>query len=172
MIWLICGATHTGKTVLAQRILEEKRAPYLSLDHLKMGLIRSGRATVTAVSPWREITDAVWPVAREMVRTCLENGQSLTVEGCYIPPDWKKDFSEAELKQMRFVCLALDEGYIRQNMAAVRAHACDVERRLYDDADMETLLRENRFFRENYENVFVIRKDYAAEIYGIWRALV
>ena len=50
MIWLICGATHTGKTVLAQRILEEKRAPYLSLDHLKMGLIRSGRVSVTAVA--------------------------------------------------------------------------------------------------------------------------
>ena len=79
MIWMICGATHTGKTVLAQRILEEKRAPYLSLDHLKMGLIRSGRTAVTPVSPWQEITEAVWPVAREMVRTCLENGQSLTV---------------------------------------------------------------------------------------------
>lgn len=172
MIWLICGATHTGKTVLAQRILEEKRAPYLSLDHLKMGLIRSGRAAVTPVSPWREITEAVWPVAREMVRTCLENGESLTVEGCYIPPDWEKDFSEAELKQMRCVCLALDEGYIRQNMAAVRAHACDVERRQDDDADMETLLRENRFFRENYENVFLIRKDYAAEMDGILHAMV
>ena len=171
MIRLIFGATHTGKTVLAQRILEEKRAPYLSLDHLKMGLIRSGRTAVTPVSPWQEITEAVWPVAREMVRTCLENGQSLTVEGCYIPPDWGKDFSEAERKQMRCVCLAMDEGYIRQNMAAVRAHACDVERRLDDDADMETLLRENRFFRENYENVFRIRKDYEAEMDELWRAL-
>ena len=42
MIILITGATHTGKTLLAQKMLEEYSYPYLSIDHLKMGLIRSG----------------------------------------------------------------------------------------------------------------------------------
>ena len=42
MIILITGASHTGKTLLAQRMLEKYRYPYLSIDHLKMGLIRSG----------------------------------------------------------------------------------------------------------------------------------
>lgn len=172
MIWLICGATHTGKTVLAQRILEEKRVPYLSLDHLKMGLIRSGGTAVTPVSPLREITDAVWPVAREMARTCLENGQSLTVEGCYIPPDWEKDFSQRERRQMRCACLALSEEYIRKNWTAVRAHACDVEQRQEDDVDAAALLRENQFFRENYENVCVIRENWAAETEALLRRIL
>ena len=43
MIILITGATHTGKTVLAQKMLEKMHYPYLSIDHLKMGLIRSGK---------------------------------------------------------------------------------------------------------------------------------
>lgn len=30
LIWLIAGATHTGKTLLAQRLLETYRVPYLS----------------------------------------------------------------------------------------------------------------------------------------------
>lgn len=37
MIILISGASHTGKTNLAQRLLEEYQYPYLSVDHLKMG---------------------------------------------------------------------------------------------------------------------------------------
>ena len=40
MIILITGASHTGKTLLAQRLLERYQYPYLSIDHLKMGLIR------------------------------------------------------------------------------------------------------------------------------------
>lgn len=38
MIILIAGASHTGKTVLAQKLLEKYKYPYLSIDHLKMGL--------------------------------------------------------------------------------------------------------------------------------------
>jgi len=35
MIVLITGASHTGKTVLAQKLLEKYKYPYLSIDHLK-----------------------------------------------------------------------------------------------------------------------------------------
>ncbi len=42
MIILITGASHTGKTLLAQKLLEKYKCPYLSIDHLKRGLIRSG----------------------------------------------------------------------------------------------------------------------------------
>ena len=47
MIILITGASHTGKTVLAQKLLEKYKYPYLSIDHLKMGLIRSGYTKLT-----------------------------------------------------------------------------------------------------------------------------
>ena len=47
MIILIAGASHTGKTAYAQKLLEKYRYPYLSIDHLKMGLIRSGQTQLT-----------------------------------------------------------------------------------------------------------------------------
>lgn len=50
MIILISGASHTGKTLLAQRLLEKYHYPYVSIDHLKMGLIRSGNTSLTATS--------------------------------------------------------------------------------------------------------------------------
>ena len=37
MIILITGASHTGKTLLAQRMLVKYKYPYISIDHIKMG---------------------------------------------------------------------------------------------------------------------------------------
>ena len=84
MIVLITGASHTGKTMLSQRLLEKYKYPYLSIDHLKMGLIRSGQTTLTPVSDDMALTDYLWPIVREMIKTAIENGQNLIVEGCYI----------------------------------------------------------------------------------------
>ena len=92
MIVLICGASHSGKTVLAQRLLEKYQFPYLSIDHLKMGLIRSQNTTLTPMSDDKALTDYLWPIVREMIKTAIENRQNLIIEGCYIPFDWKKDF--------------------------------------------------------------------------------
>ena len=92
MIILITGASHTGKTALAQRLLEKYKYPYLSIDHLKMGLIRSGNTALTPLSDDGELTDYLWPIVCEIVKTAIENDQNLIVEGCYIPFEWSKDF--------------------------------------------------------------------------------
>lgn len=84
MIILITGATHTGKTALAQRLMVKYEIPYLSIDHLKMGLIRSGLTSLTPEDD-EELTAYLWPIVREIIRTAMENGQSLIIEGCYIP---------------------------------------------------------------------------------------
>lgn len=92
MVILITGASHTGKTVLAQRLLEKYNYPYLSIDHLKMGLIRSENTRLTPLSDDKDLTAFLWPIIREIIKTAIENKQNLIVEGCYIPFDWQKDF--------------------------------------------------------------------------------
>ena len=87
MVILITGASHTGKTVLAQKLLEKHHYPYISIDHLKMGLIRSGNTDLTPEDD-DKLTDYLWPVAREMIKTAIENCQNLIIEGCYIPADF------------------------------------------------------------------------------------
>jgi adenylate kinase family enzyme len=101
MIVLITGASHTGKTALAQKLLEKYKYPYLSIDHLKMGLIRSANTELTPMSDDADLTAYLWPVVREMIKTAIENKQNLIVEGCYIPFDWAKDFSEEYLENIR-----------------------------------------------------------------------
>lgn len=85
MIILITGASHTGKTVLAQKLLEKYKYPYLSIDHLKMGLIRSGNTDLTPCDDDKDLTSYLWPIVSEMIKTAIENKQNLIVEGSYIP---------------------------------------------------------------------------------------
>ena len=144
MILLISGASHTGKTALAQKLLEQYHYPYLSIDHLKMGLIRSGQTKLTPMDD-DKLTDYLWPIVREIIKTAVENHQNLIVEGCYIPFDWKKEFSADYLQEIRHVCLIFSEGYIRNHFEDIKTHASVIERRL-DDSDlfMEELIRDNR----------------------------
>lgn len=144
MVILIGGPSHTGKTSLAQRLLEKYKYPYLSLDYLKMGLIRSGNTDLTPMSGDGELTDHLWPIAREMVKTAIENGQDLIVEGCYIPYDWQRGFDERYLSQMRYICLIMSEGYIRSRFEDIKKYAGVIEQRLDDSYyTMELALRDN-----------------------------
>ena len=143
MIILIGGASHTGKTLLAQRLLEQYRWPYLSIDHLKMGLIRSGQTDLTPMDD-DQLTAYLWPIVREMVKTAIENGQNLIVEGCYIPFDWAKDFEENYRRQIRCVFLVMSHRYITEHFADILENANAIESRLDDSGlSAEELIREN-----------------------------
>ncbi|MBR5203199.1 MAG: adenylate kinase, partial [Clostridia bacterium] len=102
MIILITGTSHVGKTALAQKLLEKYKYPYLSIDHLKMGLIRSGNTDLTPLSDDEKLTEYLWPIVREMIKTAIENKQNLIVEGCYIPFDWAKDFEKEYLDNIKY----------------------------------------------------------------------
>lgn len=144
MVILIAGASHTGKTLLAQKLLEKYKYPYLSIDHLKMGLIRSGNTQLSPVSCDAELTNYLWLIVREMIKTAIENGQNLIVEGCYIPFDWKRDFSEAYRKDIRGYCLVMSETYIQEHFADIKRYASVMETRLDDtDCTMESVLEDN-----------------------------
>lgn len=144
MILLITGASHTGKTALAQKILEKYQYPYLSMDHLKMGLIRSGNTTLTPLSDDSLLTDYLWPIVREMIKTAVENEQNLVVEGCYIPFDWTKDFEKEYLDKIRFYCLVMSDRYIEKHFDDIRKYASVIENRGNDeDCTLEMVRRDN-----------------------------
>ena len=140
MVILITGATHTGKTMLAQQMLERYGYPYFSMDHLKMGLIRSGNTDLTPEND-DELTAYLWPIVREMIKTAVENRQNLIVEGCYVPFDWRRDFSKEYLAAIRFLCLAMTDGYINAHFDEIVAHASDIEARLDDSYCTKALLK-------------------------------
>lgn len=169
MVILITGASHTGKTVLAQRLLEKYKFPYLSIDHLKMGLIRSKYTNLTPYSDDREMTAYLWPIVREMIKTVIENKQNLIVEGCYIPADWHSDFTDEYMEHIKCFCLVMSEDYIRSHFDDIRKHACAAEARLDDSAlNPDTMICDNLHYlalKDRYQAEYIlIDKDYSFDI--------
>ena len=165
MIILITGASHTGKTLLAQRLLEKLKYPYLSIDHLKMGLIRSGNTTLTPQDDYA-LKDYLWPIVREIIKTAVENKQNLIVEGCYVPPDWRNDFDARYLPFIRFICLAMTEDYIGEHFDEIIGHESEIESRLVEaDCTIDGLKKCNRWFIDAFrsagEQVTLIEGDHS-----------
>jgi 2-phosphoglycerate kinase len=146
MVILITGASHTGKTYLAQKMLEKYKYPYLSIDHLKMGLIRSGHTDLTPISADKELTDYLWPIVSEIIKTAIENNQNLIVEGCYIPCNWQKSFESKYLKNIACYCLVMSDKYIRNHFDDISNYANVIEKRLEDDLTVESVIGDNMYY--------------------------
>ncbi len=168
MIILITGASHVGKTMLSQRLLEKYKYPYLSIDHLKMGLIRSGNTSLTPLSDDSELTAYLWPIVREIIKTAIENDQNLIVEGCYIPFDWKKDFEPEYLDSIKYYCLIMSENYIKSNFSSIKKYANVIEKRLDDSYTLDSVLDDNlqilNAAKKHNVNYLLIDKDYETDI--------
>ena len=144
MIIIISGTTHTGKTNLAQKLLEKFNYPYLSIDHLKMGLIRSGNTLLTPYSSDAELTSYLWPIVKEMIKTAIENNQNLIVEGCYVPFDFKKAFDDDYLKEIKEYFLIMSTKYIMNNYDSIVKFANVIENRINDEINQTDLIINNK----------------------------
>lgn len=168
MIILITGASHTGKTVLAQKLLQKYQYPYLSIDHLKMGLIRSGNTNLTPNDD-KELKVYLWPIVREIIKTAIENKQNIVIEGCYIPFHWKEDFSGEYLNEIHYYCLIMSQGYIEQHFSDIKEHADEIEQRMDDTGcTMDSVLEDNAYYLEMCQkygcNYILVDDRYHVEI--------
>ena len=166
MIYLIGGSSHVGKTLLAQKLLERTGYPYVSLDHLKMGFIRSGMTDLTIEDDY-EMRYWMWPFVSEMIKTAIENDQNMIIEGCYIPAEWRDSFDDRMLAQIKCMFIVMSEDYIRRHFADIAGYADVIEKRLHDDPDMEELIACSAGFlkecRERGVPCYVIDKEFSME---------
>lgn len=162
MVILIAGTSHTGKTLLAQKLLEKFKYPYLSIDHLKMGLIRSKNTNLN-VEDDEKLTEYLWKIIKEIIKTNIENKQNIIIEGCYIPYEWKKDFDKEYLKEIQYICLIMTEDYIRKNYDDIIKYENIIEfRKIKEDFDIEELVKENNYnlkMCKKYKNKYILIED-------------
>ena len=169
MVIIIAGTSHSGKTALAQKLLEKYKYPYLSIDHLKMGLIRSGNTKLTPMTDDNTLTEYLWPIVREMIKTAIENRQNLIVEGCYVPFNWENDFDKNYLENIRYCCLIMSQNYISEHFDDIKAYANIVEARLDDsyytiDSALEENERALHLAKVHKVNYVLIEDEYIKNI--------
>lgn len=136
MILFLQGASHAGKTTFAKRLARLTGASVVSLDLLKMGLIKSGNTDFSGLTPEDDaaIAERLWPIVREMALVADENEQSLIVEGVSLP------FGEAGglARELGEGCAAafavvFSEKYIRNHYELICQQASASERRVHQD---------------------------------------
>ena len=172
MIILIGGETHSGKTLMAQRMMERLMIPYTSLDHIKMGLIRGDIDCGFSISDGDEyISQRMWGVVKGIIDTCEENSQHIILEGCYLPPEKVKAILNEDVCA---VYLILSESYIRKHSDMILQCESVIEKRLFDgDFDVSGLITHNKCLLDRCVGAgvkyFVIDNDYDKDILAAYR---
>ena len=105
MIILIAGASHTGKTLLASRLIEKyvyqgRVYSCLSLDLLKMGLIRSGN---TALTPYLTHADDITRFG-----SVIEKRPDDTVDIPELIADNERNLAECRARGLGFMLIDKD----------------------------------------------------------------
>ena len=167
LVILIGGETHTGKTLMAQKLLEQYHFPYTSLDHIKMGLIRGYQdCGFTACGSDEAISEKLWGVVRGIIDTCLENKQDIILEGCYLPP---AEVNKLLCKEVACIYLVFSQEYIGRHFDEIIAHENVMEKRLFPaEIDKQAFLAANSRLKESCESLGLtcveINSDYEKDM--------
>ena len=134
-----------------------------------MGLIRSGNTKLTPLSNDKDFTAYLWTIVREIIKTAIENKQNLIIEGCYIPFEWHEDFDKEYLENIKYYCLVMSGGYIRNHFADIKKYANVIENRLDDErCTVESVLEDNAevlsLAQKHKVNYILIEDKYEIEI--------
>lgn len=171
MIILIGGESHTGKTLMAQNLLEKYKYPYTSLDHLKMGLVRGYKnCEFTPLDSDEYISDKMWGFVDGIINTCLENNQHIILEGCYLPPDRVNSIISDKVIAIYIV---FSEEYIDKNFDKILDYENIIEKRI---TTFEVNKEEFKLDNYNLKNkcisngipYFEIKNDYIEEIKQVY----
>jgi putative acetyltransferase len=143
VVILIGGTSGSGKTKLANTLMKSLGIPYISVDHLMMGIYRSNNdCGFTPMSPVSVINQHLWPIVREMIKTNIENNHSIIFEGFQILPKNIADFSSEYRSEVLSFFLALSPEYVKAHYDDIGKHRSAIESRS-DIDDPDTITRKN-----------------------------
>lgn len=171
MVILIGGESHTGKTLMAQTLLERYHYPYTSLDHIKMGIVRGYKdCGFTPYDNDKVIADKLWGVVKGIIDTCIENEQNIILEGCYMPPAKVKDIL---CDNILTIYIIFSRHYIENNYGKIAGYENIIERRKNAcEFDIQNLITENTLLKEECIKAglkyFEVQSDYEKEIKDIY----
>jgi putative acetyltransferase len=172
MVILIGGESHTGKTLMAQRLLEKHHITYTSLDHIKMGLIRGyDSCKFTAIDDDDIISEKMWGIVKGIINTCLENNQNIILEGYYLPP---QHVNEVLSENVVLFYIVFSENYIRNYFNDILLYESIIEQRKFpEEISLNDFILENKRLKEscllNNLKFFEIFHDYNNEIGAIYK---
>src|SRR5690554_3229493 len=152
MVILVGGVSCTGKTLMAQNLLQRYKIPYLSIDHIKMGLVRGSKyCDFSPTDSDDEIAEKLWPIVKGIIKTNIENEQHIIIEGYYLPPEYIQDFEPKYLDQIIAVYIGFSQEYIEKYFTSkIMKRRSEIELKEYDSEYMmlDKFIRMHAQFRD------------------------
>lgn len=160
MVIIITGPSSTGKTFIANQLMEELEIPFFSMDWLKMGLYRSNPNIGFTPTDNKKTEEFLRPVIVEMIKTIQENQQSLIIEGIYVTNELLSQLDNVLVVNMKF-----SEQYIINSYVDIIKHRSVSELRQYDEErTVADFIKEHKEFVLDGAYEFVVERDYLNKV--------
>jgi len=175
VVILIGGDSHTGKTLLSQKLMEKYKIPYLSIDHLKMGIYRANsECGFTPESEDEIITEKLWQIIKGIIMTNIENNQNIIIEGVNLPFSIN-DLGTEYTSKIIFFKICFSEKYIKEHLNdKIIKHENIIENRgKYGfNFHIENFIKDNELTKtmceKNNIKYFILENDYESEIENVY----
>jgi len=161
---------------MAQKLLEIYKIPYLSINLIKMGLIRGSQTCDFKVTDSDDdITVKLWPIVKGIVMTAIENNQHLIIEGCYIPTNCLEAFEPDYAKEILSFFIGFSDHYLSNNFeSGITGHLKEIENKVLDDyIQPENFKKMHAKLKEScmkcHAKYFEIESDYLVETTAIYQ---
>jgi hypothetical protein len=151
MLFLVSGASRSGKTLIAKRILADNQIPYLSLDWLMMGFNDGMPDYGIHHLLWpNEIAEKMGPFLRGMIDNMLVDGMDYVIEGEAMLPRMAAELIKKHAGKIRVVFVGYTEIDVEEKVALVKEHG---------DGQSDWLTRESdEYIRDHIENMIAHSK--------------
>ena len=124
MLYLVSGTSRSGKTLIAKKILADKRIPYLSLDWLMMGVNDGVPEYGIHHLLWpNEIARKMEPFLRGMINSMLVDGIDYLIEGEAMLPDMIADLIRMHPDKVKVVFVGYTDIDVEDKVALVKKHS-------------------------------------------------
>ena len=123
MLFLVSGASRSGKTLIAKKVLADKRIPYLSLDWLMMGFSDGIPEYGIHHLLWpNEIAEKMGPFLLGMIDSMLVDGMDYLIEGEAMLPQLVADLVEKNPDKIKVVFVGYTEINVKDKVGLVKKH--------------------------------------------------
>jgi hypothetical protein len=122
MIYILGGASRSGKTTLSRRAVSEKEIPYFPLDALFNGLANGAPQLGVAYNQsFIERAEKMWPIVRPLIKCFSDEERDFLVEGDSILPNQVHELMQSGNK-IRACFVGYTELSKEEKLALVRKH--------------------------------------------------
>jgi hypothetical protein len=123
MLFLVSGASRSGKTLIAKRLLTDKQVPYLSLDWLMMGFNDGIPEYGIHHLLWpNEIAEKMGPFLLGMIDSMLVDDMDYLIEGEAMLPQLAADLVETNPDNIKAVFVGYTEISVEDKVTLVKKH--------------------------------------------------